>query len=217
MLGFFKKTDPLWEQFSEEANRKAQFTPDIEDVQDKYCHNVFIYNECQSHGPKNNVINGSVYGGHSYTESSDYVLYKKLLAKETYPFAFEITDDEKLGRSSYIGDMGQIMGELWLIRPNDLIALDNYMLNTVQFDRKRVKIVVPFHADEQSPVDVHTIEAWMYVAKKKFWSPQIADAQAKKFFRRSSRLFCTKDNNNKDTLSAYYIFDYDAELETSAF
>lgn len=220
MLGalkaYFQKTDPLWQRFQQEASRKAMFTPDIEDIQSRYAINVFVYNECQKNGNKSDVLGKqAAYQGLAYTESSDFVLYKKLLGIETYPIALPITEDQKHGWSSLIGDPGQIMGEIYSIRPYDLIQLDNYMLNTVQFQRKRVKVVVPYHANETSPLDTHVVEVFMYVGDYDFWRDQLFDAEAKKAFAKSSRLFCSKEENNKETLGAYYTFD--CILEAPAF
>ena len=211
----FDRTDPMWTKFREEADRKAMFTPDIADIQDQYAHNIFIYNECMRGNPQHNVLGeASLFGGLAYTESSDFVLYTKKLGRETYPFALPITDDHKMGRSSLIGDPGQIMGEVYSIRPDALISLDNYMLNTVQFERKRVKVVRPYHPDEKSALEVHTTEVWMYIGSYEFWKDQINDAEAKKLFIKTPRLFATKDSNNKETLGAYYIFDYNFETST---
>jgi hypothetical protein len=180
---------------------------------------VFVYNECKKGGPQNKVLNGGVYNGFGYTDSPDFVLYKKLLGKETFPFAIQIKDEHRLGMSSHFGDPGQVMGEIWTLTPEQIIALDNYVLNTVQFDRVRVKVTVPFYPykNKETDLDVSTTEAYMYVAREEFWKDQISDAEATKFFKKSPRIFCAKEYNNKETLNAYFVFDYDAELETAAF
>lgn len=215
VANFFSRTDPQWIKYSQEAERKAQFTPDAAELQQQWAVNVFIYNECQMNGPKTNILGDkAIYGGLAYTESSDFVLYKKDLGKETFPFALEVNDDNRMGMSSLIGDPGQIMGEVYSVRPYDLISLDNYMLNTVRFERKRVKVVIPWRPNASEEIEPVIKEVWMYVGKLDFWKDQIYDQEMKKFFKPSPRLFCAKENNNKDTLGAHYLFDYNLEANS---
>jgi gamma-glutamylcyclotransferase (GGCT)/AIG2-like uncharacterized protein YtfP len=202
----------VWKQFRAEAERKAMFTPDIEKVQSQRAHNVFVYNECIRGLPKHTVLGlSAVFNGAAYTEGSDYVLYKKMLGKETYPISFQIRKDQVMGMSSLIGDPGQIMGEIYTIRPEALISLDNYMLNTVQFERKRVKVLRPFHPTAGAELEIHAIEMWMYVGIFDFWQDQMSDPESRKIFKRSIRLFAAKDITDKEPLGAHYCFDYNLE------
>jgi hypothetical protein len=212
ITNFFTRTDPNWLRFRAEAERRAQFTPDILDIQQLYAVNVFVYNECMASGPKHTTLGPNAkYGGLAYTESSDFVLYKKELGNETFPIAFPVTDEQKIGMSTLIGDPGQVMGEVWSIRPDDLISLDYYMLNTVRFNRKPVNITIPYRADTNSEFEPVTKEVFMYVGDLDHWKDQLLDNEMRKSLVPSKRLFCVKDRNFNETLGSYFVFDYNIE------
>lgn len=206
VTNFFKRTDPDWQRFRQIAERKTLLTPDYHELQQFERIKVFVYNECQKDQPQHAKLGPAVlYGGFGYTEDNSYVLYKKLLGKETFPFAMEIQDNQRHGMSSFLGDPGQVMGELWSIRPADVVELDYYMLNTVYYDRKRVKLLIT-----RSKTDVYKTEAFMYIGRPEFWNDQIFSNEGRDLFARSSRLFATKENS--DTLGAHYVFDYNVEV-----
>ena len=205
----FTKTDPMWERFRQEADKKAMFTPDLAELKDFEKMRVFVYNELQKDQPKNSLLSSSEYCGACYTQNSDFVLYKKLLGKETFPIAMEVTKDNRFGISSLIGDPGQVMGETYSVTPETIVELDNYLLNTVEFDRKRIKIVIPYFTEADSACRYIETEAWMWVGRSEFWNDQlfIKDQDGPKFAR-SERLFVDiKD----ETLGGHYIFDYKLE------
>lgn len=201
-----------WQRHIQEAARKSMFTPDAADIQELSGVNVFVYNETQSGQPKHGLLGPeAVFAGFGYTEGTDFVLYKKLLGKETFPFALKIRPDQILGAdtpapSSFIGDPGQVIGEVYTIRPKQLIELDFYMLNTVQFTRERTKIIIPFSIDTKT-VEYKTADVFMYVGKPDFWDDQIASPEGKKLFERSTRIFGVKE----DTIGSHYTFDWNIE------
>ncbi len=137
-------------------------------------------------------------------------MYKKLLGKETFPLAFKIEDDQKHGLSSLLGDMGQVMGELYSIPPMHVVALDLYMLNTVQFERIPVQVLIPFKPQGQDKFEIHKTEAMMYVGRQDFWNDQLKDAEQRKLFSQSKRLFAVKETDEPE-LGAYFTFDYNIE------
>ena len=88
----------------------------------------------------------------------------------------------------------KIQGEIHAVRPYEFLGLDTYKLNTVQFHRKRVNLIVPYReviqedyvladADDprelplclqgkkgaMSPEKVYIIRAWMYVGMPEYW------------------------------------------------
>jgi hypothetical protein len=209
---YFHKTDPVWQTFKQEAERKMLFTKDWAELSQYERLKVFVYNEVQRGQIKHNLLGTNpVYGGLCYTESSDYVLYKKMLGKETFPFALEISEDQKHGMSSLIGDPGQIMGEMYSLTPLEIKKLDDYLLNGVYFNRKKVKVLIPYKVDSsKDEFSVCTVEAFMWVGDASFWTDQISSSEAKNLFKRSLRLFAAKDNK-EETLGAYYVFDHNVE------
>lgn len=76
----------------------------------------------------------------------------------------------------------RIKGSLYGIRPSLLISLDKEKLNTVQFQRQRVRITLPYREvrfSEKNPLPeisddyLVTCTAWMYVGIEKYWDDQI--------------------------------------------
>lgn len=87
----------------------------------------------------------------------------------------------------------RIRGELHAVRPYQFRDLDIYKGNTVQYIRKRVKLLIPFReviiADYNDtdgkelplclqgkkgiagPEQVYVVRAWMYVGKDSYWDP----------------------------------------------
>lgn len=207
----FTREDQDWKKFKQEAEHKALFTPDLALLQQQARWPVFVYNELQQGQVQNLRMSKSIYRGLGYTKTSDFVMYKKLLGKETYPLAMAVSEDQKFGISSLIGDMGQIMGELYSVTPYDIIQLDEYHLNTVSFERKTVPILIPYKADAKADkFDMYEREAFMYIGRPEFFNEQIFSSEGKKLFAYSQRLFVTKENKD-EPLGAYYVFDHNLE------
>lgn len=211
----FSRVDPDWAKFRQEAENKCLLTPDLSELQQYKRIPVFVYNELQNGQPQNIRLKDCEYGGYGYTESSDFVMYKKLLGKETFPFAMPISEDQKTGTASpsptsYLGDPGQIMGEIYRLTPQQVVEIDNYMLNTVYYERRRTDILVPVRANDSDEFKIMKVNAFIHVGKSEFWNDQIFSGEGKKLFARSKRIFNVKDKNN-EPLSAYYTFDYNVE------
>lgn len=209
LKSLFGLKDPTFQRFQQQAEEFTLMTPDYAELQAQYAHNVFVYNENQSNGSRFDELKAPrFYRGQGFTESSDFVMYKTLLGLETFPIALEVTEDQRHGLSSLIGDPGQIIGEVYSVRYNSIVSLDNYMLNGVRFTRKRVKVVIPFRIEGTDHFDKKVTEVFMYVGKYDFWKDYLFKNEAKKTFARSERLFATKE----DDLGAHYLFDYKLEV-----
>jgi gamma-glutamylcyclotransferase (GGCT)/AIG2-like uncharacterized protein YtfP len=212
-MGLFTKMDPLWKKFAELAEQKSKFTPDRADLMQFATHGVFIYDSHQGTKSKHgNLGVKPVFHGHAYTESSDYVMYKKNVGIESFPFAMEISDKHRMGEfSSLIGDPGQIMGEVYELPTESIVALDENMLNTVYFNRKRVTVLV-MSPEGSKYKSLRRIQTWMYVGNPEFWTDVIAKASQTKLISQSTRLFAAKEETS---LGAFYVFDHklDASIE----
>jgi uncharacterized protein YdaT len=132
------------------------------------------------------------------------------LGKETFPFAMPVSEDQKHGSGTLIGDPGQILGEVYTIRSEAIIDLDEYMLNQVYYERKKVPILIPYKTDNADEFSYHEVEAFMWVGRTEFWGDQLASSDGKKLFAQSHRLFNAKENKD-EPLGAYYLFDYEIE------
>jgi len=169
---------------------KAQRTPDLQKITRYAWQNVFICNECQR-GQRSFDKLGYYDGDPRYTDvhrlaagftlDQNYVMLKRPLGKETFPVPLVVNEDEVMGRNTHLPSTifgtpaSKISGMLYSIRPYNLIELDNYMLNTVYFERKRVVIEVRYRvpiADSGRLSDyvlTEQVPAWMYQGKRDFW------------------------------------------------
>lgn len=213
----FSKMDPGFKHFLEEAKQLTTFTPDSGPLQCYSRHPLFVYNEWQGNSPKFEKLRNPTYSGQCYTKDHNFVLFKKDLGIETRAFAIEIPQEDLInkpldpyGYTSHMGDLGQIHGELYSIPTAEIIALDAAVLNTLQFNRVMKTIHLPYRETEDSGWQVHSVDAWMYVARRDFWDDQITGPLSRDSITSLPRLI-HEPENEEDTLGAYYLFDYTIE------
>ena len=189
-------------QTKQELHEKYLFTPDISRLQWYDNHLVFLYNECQK-GQRAWDKFAFQKQCAGFTQSPDYVMYKKSLGKETYPFAIKITTDQILGRSSFLGQPAKISGQLVKACTSTVVDLDKYCLNTVCFERSKVIVDIPYRTrgtktgKQFSEQRIAKVSAWMYVAKDSFWLPEI---------NRHKQVKLYTANLGKDDLETQYYF-----------
>jgi gamma-glutamylcyclotransferase (GGCT)/AIG2-like uncharacterized protein YtfP len=215
--GLFGKVDPNFKYFLEEAKKASKFTPDIGELQCSAYQPLFVYNEWQGNSPKFDKLKDPRYGGQCRTEDHNFVLFKKDLGIETRAFAIEIPASDYIskpldiyGYTSHMGDLGQIEGELYTIPTAAMIALDSANLNTIQFERVRKNVLIPYRETTTSVWQTHNIEAWMYVARRDFWDDQITGPSSRDSITSLPRLIVEGSEENNDA-RAYYLFDYTIE------
>lgn len=210
----WQKNDKAWQQCLAEAAQRSLRTPDFGELQQLKGINIFLYDETQAGQPRHTLVKSGLFGGMGYTESSDFTMVTKVLGKETHPVVLPIREDQKLGtsapvQSSLMGELGQIIGEIYTIDLQTVIALDDYTLNTVQYDRILVPIIIPWQRNlNDATYEHHRTEAYMYVGRQEFWRDQLNDASARKLFKPSTRLFNVK---GEETTGARFVFDYNIE------
>lgn len=143
-------------------------TPDLAELEMKAQHLLFTYHDSK-------VEERLLCKG--LTNDTSFVMYKKDLRKESFPLAFQTTYDQKLGRSTMLGDPARVAGNLYLVPSKVIRDLDNRVLNGVWFDRKEVKVDVPHRklngSKTPGPMEITTVKAWMYVARMDYWSEQL--------------------------------------------
>jgi gamma-glutamylcyclotransferase (GGCT)/AIG2-like uncharacterized protein YtfP len=137
-------------------------TPDLFRLEHSEFHRLFEYGEMKKDMPKHTVL-------HVDPICTAYTVEKLPLwthnqGEGTIPFA------ARINLPSLIVPRPKVCGELYQITKDKLIELDNLRLNGVSFERKRVKLIVPFLDPEGDPIECR---AWMYVGKKKYWEPMI--------------------------------------------
>lgn len=137
MFGLFRKEikgpDREW---VEKALKAAPFTPDIQELETRERHLVFEYGTAMRGYRNSDLLNGFLYTAFTNPNVGKYSLWKKKLGPMSFPIALPISFRDTPLRA--------IKGELHAIRPTQFIELDKYMLNTVQFERVRVNVVIPY-------------------------------------------------------------------------
>ena len=167
------------------------FTPDLWELEQRAANLIFIYNECQQgqyqHEPLCNSYECTFKGDDVYT-TDKFVLYKKNLGLETFPIAFKTHFNQQHGQFNYIsnsllGRTAPIKGEVYAMSAHCIKMLDNYLLNTVQFNRQRVKVSVPFRPNNKlepylrrnnlGGIMQETVECFMYIGRYDFFKDQL--------------------------------------------
>jgi hypothetical protein len=183
MFSFLRRREHPITPFLE---RMPAFTPDIARLQQYKVQLLFVYDECMKQHQRHSLIQPAEFQCTAFTEGQ-FSLWKKKLGKESFPIP--------LNTSSSMAPHSIIKGELWAIPPDNLVQLDNHKLNTVQFIRKRVRLIVPYTQqvwarDRDTSARIYNlatppnssilqvprtalIKAWMYVGIDSFWDDQL--------------------------------------------
>lgn len=166
-----KKLDPV---FIASLKEETWATPDIHELQRKKAHNVFIYNEHQSvFGTWMNDYRGS-FSGTMFTVDR-YTMWRQQLGEFEDPRAIVVEN-----KWPHI-DQERIKGEVYNIPTDYIPKLDNYMLNTVEFQRRREQLIYPFRHKWRDPEGkmvlgpwrIDIVFAWMYVGITSYWNQHI--------------------------------------------
>jgi hypothetical protein len=201
--------------FMSDVNSRTDFTPDVWKLEKRYFHNVFIYNELMTNSREySEVMEGkAVKLAAAYTADDTFVMYKKAVGKETFPFTLKTTPDMKFGNSTFLGEPAHVMGQLFTMRPGQVIRLDTHLLNTVQFERVRVKICIPFRYKNGSQLSepmVKSLPAWMYVGRYDWW----ADLLLNKKLYPPVKFYSSPENQYRERLN-YYFFNESVESNST--
>lgn len=178
------KVTPL-QKFARDATYNNHLTPDIAMLDQKWAHLLFVYDEMQTGLEKHNLIKDDATKEYDAYTVNPFELYKKHLGRESFAVA---RPADRCGDTSTNYGPARIRGELYLVRvdptgnkPNPFIALDLYKQNTLEFERVRVKVAIPYRKVLSAPhypkpittgVFVEIKEAWMYVGTD-YWNDHI--------------------------------------------
>lgn len=121
--------------------------------------------------------------------------------------------------------VAKIKGEVYAIRPQRFLELDKYKQNGVEYQRQRIRLIVPYrkvlwlkdhnldpsfgvqdvfsrsrytgNSTKTSEEYVAIIRAWMYIGKPEFWDPLISayDYTSVETFYAKSRRWCEQYYN----------------------
>ena len=177
----------------EEDKAMLRFTPDYPLLSQKKSHLVFIHDDMMQTLPNHRlIVEGSCSGFYplcyGYTTKT-YNFVKKSLSQASYPIAFDLKDVGHL--PVYMANRHRIRGEIYAIRPFQMIALDNHRQNGVEFQRQKVNINVGYRRQYRTHYfnslgnkiynyhlgkdEMLAQPCWMYFGKEEFWSEQLRD------------------------------------------
>lgn len=172
--------------FGPETHKEQWSFPDVQYTQDMATIEQFKFQllfvpdrMMRSHPDYGLIAEHSFCLGRTFTVKP-FAMYKRCLAKETYPIPLEAKGEVEAYDPFRIGEHMQVPcrigGELHSVRPYQFFELDKYKENGVKFERKRVPLVVHHHVRTTSnelKARVTIAKAWMYVGIPEYWEPQL--------------------------------------------
>lgn len=191
----FKSSDlPSLKWVLEDMERKHLYTPDKETVLAKSKWYLFLPDDLKFRHRRHDLIQGnSELKVHAAYTEKDFFHWKKDLGDASFTIPLQCTPKEKQG---HLGPMpAKVCGELHLVDSHLLLYLDQHRLNGVQFERKRIKLRIPYReqrwlkdrgrAEEVlgRNLDASTAYltkwqyaeewAWMYCGIRDYWDEQL--------------------------------------------
>lgn len=177
------------------AAERNRFTPDIGVLEQAAFQRMFVYDEMK-HGHRSHAFLPEDLVTRDATCYTDnyFVLHKKQLGQASQAIATDC-DIWPLPHGN-TADRARVQGELYKVPSTHIPILDTYHQNTVEFERRRVRILRPWRhivrAKDGFPLNgehlesfkargiVHSmrgigpIDAWMYIGKLDYWEKQMA-------------------------------------------
>jgi hypothetical protein len=156
-------------------------TPDIASLERKLYQLIFVYDEMMKPFNYNELLGDEARLLKMGFTHEKFTMWKKHLGGASYPVVLDKRFENQPSRP--------IMGELWAIRPDIFLDLDNHKDNGTLFTRRRVNVIVPYRhrvyvENEQGEVievrrDEYVasrVNAWMYVG-----NPEVHDIHERNF------------------------------------
>lgn len=175
----------------------TKYTPDVWKIQ-QYTHQlIFVFDHM-----KKNHLRNSLLGPGAVLRWPAYTLRRYHLWQPPTPFEHYISTEATSNLPRF--PSAKIRGEIWKIPSDNLLALDEEYSNTVEFQRQRVRMIVPSRTVEfvkdhtidpdfgvmdlnathrrdytgssvkTSSERVALVRCWMYIGKSSFWDPLIS-------------------------------------------
>jgi hypothetical protein len=167
--------------------KQCQLTPDIWKLEQFMYKLLFVSDDLMMGRKNHSLIEEYVYAGAPlhptcYT-SQKFTFWRKDLGVNSFPIPMEYSYKP----SNWVRVQpipARIKGELYAIRPNALISLDNHRQNGLQFRRVTADILLPYREvkyskDKPNPTisddRIYTLPAQMYVGIPEYWDDMIGD------------------------------------------
>ena len=215
---FDNYTTPSSDELAAERER-TQFTPDIAKLEQYEWQLIFVTDELKKQHLKNSLLGSEQrYKFPAFTQKNFH--YWQHEAPFNPPVPFRVADDVITNPLPFYPPIGKIKGQVFIIRPQAFLDLDNYKQNTVEFQRHRVRLVVPYRklvwlkdhnldpafgvqeafcrseyngkSVTHSKEIVCIIRAWMYIGIPSFWDPLITayDWGSAEHYHSNTRRWC---------------------------
>lgn len=177
------------------ASQVHPLTPDLVWLTRRHFQLLFVYGtQMRGHPQHELVMEHGAYAATTYTDGK-FSLWKKRLGKESFPIALENSGWRRPDWN--VPPFGRVQGELYAISTEQLIALDKHYQNTLEFQRKRVPLVLPYrklfkipgteiqrHIEESLGIEpkssvvttqpgVQLVKAHMYIGRSDYWDNQL--------------------------------------------
>lgn len=180
----------------------VRHSPDLGKLEQYEFQLLFSPDETQRGYSQYSLIEDSVFMCHAFTQK----LYNYWQQRDGQLIPLEASAPAAV---KYFPPSLRIKGELHAIRPYQFRQLDIYKGNTVQYTRKRVKLLIPYrkvivndYYDEDGkelprclqgkkgvhgPEQIHVVRAWMYVGRDEYWDPLLDAYHFRKVQHHTSR------------------------------
>lgn len=199
MLGLLKKIIPSRHgpdaQWIAEASQVYPNTPDLTWLSRRPFHLLFVYgSQMRGHPQHELVIEHGAYSATAYTDGK-FSMWKKRLGKASFPIALEGSGWRRPDWD--VPKHARVQGELYALKWEQLLELDKHFQNTLEFERKRIPLLIPYHKLYSIPgtplqlqieeslgmphknsvvtteKQVENVRAWVYIGKPEFWDDQL--------------------------------------------
>lgn len=188
-------TQPSREEVYAELER-TKFTPDIAALEEYEWQAVFVSDELKKKFIKHDLLGvDKRYCFPAFTQKNYHYWQSNDPFEGAIPFECQKLRNDITGWPP----IAKIKGEVYLIRPQQFIGLDQYKQNTVQYVRDRIRLVVPYRRIEwvrdrygpeaykyfsqpehfygkstlTSDEVTYTVRGWFYSGKPGYWDPII--------------------------------------------
>lgn len=167
--------------------KQCQFTPDIWQLEQFQWKLFFVPDDLKTGMKNHGLIEDAIYGSAplhpTCFTSQKFTFWKKDLGKESFPIP--MTYDYEPSNWLRVRPVpARIKGELYAIRGNRFILLDNHRQNGLQFRRVLTDILLPYREVSYSKAQpnpsisddrIYTIPAQMYIGIPEYWDDMIGD------------------------------------------
>lgn len=191
MFGLAQKIDPAYRRF---MDHRVRFTPDALDLFSYPVHHLFVYD-----GMMSKHLDFPKIVKHGPTLFPGYTDYPTVFTMSGFTMFYDCPSGQVVPlHAEHDGyfPKAKVKGQLHLVRPEVLHSLDITRENGVQFKRRRVRLLLPYHEKltgpyrtlngkplpralqgwrgKQTPEKIWILkDVWMYVGRKSYWNNRL--------------------------------------------